>query len=57
MKDYFLRANNRQIIDDALQSAGLLSYIEGEQVTPIDVVVYHVGKVTRPTGRILTDEG
>lgn len=56
MKDYFLRADNREAIDQALQTAGLLFYVDGELVTPIDVVVYHVGKVIRPTGRMLTGE-
>lgn len=56
MRDYFLRAKSQKTIDQALQSAGLLFYVDGELVTPIDVVVYHVGKVIRPTGRMLTDE-
>ena len=53
MKDYFLRADNRQVIDGALQSAGLLSYIEGEPV--LNAAVDYVGTIYRPTGVILLD--
>ncbi|GGE68202.1 hypothetical protein GGR41_000584 [Paenalcaligenes hominis] len=55
MKDYFLRANSRKIIDEALQSAGLLSYIDGESVTPHDVAIDYVGTIYRPTGHMLLD--
>jgi len=51
MKDYFLRAENRLIIDQALQSAGLLSYIEGEPV--LSAAVDYVGTIYRPTGVML----
>lgn len=53
MKDYFLRANSRKIIDEALQSAGLLSYIDGEYVA--NAAIDYVGIVDRPTGRMLLD--
>lgn len=56
MKDYFLRADNREQIDQALQSAGLLFYVDGELITPEEVVVYYVGAVFRPTGIMLMDE-
>lgn len=53
MKDYFLRAENRQAMDQALQSAGLLSYIEGEPV--LGAAVDYVGTIYRPTGVMLLD--
>lgn len=53
MKDYFLRADNRETIDQALYSAGLLFYVGGEPV--LNVAVDYVDTISRPTGRILLD--
>ncbi|AQS50711.1 hypothetical protein PAEH1_02575 [Paenalcaligenes hominis] len=53
MKDYFLRAENRLFIDQALRNVGLLSYIDGEYVA--NAAIDYVGIVDRPTGRMLLD--
>lgn len=54
MKDYFLRADSRDTIDQALQSAGLLLSIEDELVPT--VLIRYVDKVFRPTGAMLLDD-
>lgn len=54
MKDYFLRAETREQIDQALQSAGLLFYVDG--VPTANVAIDYVGTVHKSTGNMLTDE-
>lgn len=53
MKDYFLRSESRQAMDQALQSAGLLFYMDGEPV--LSAAVDYVGTIYRPTGVMLLD--
>lgn len=54
MKDHFLRADSREIIDQALQAAGLLTYIDGEP--SYAAAVDYVGAIYRPTGSLIADE-
>lgn len=57
MKDYFLRAENRQAMDHALINAGLLSVIEGEPITSPEVAILdYIGQIPEETGHSLTDE-
>lgn len=57
MKDYFLRANSRKAIDEALHSAGLLLYVEGEIATNHEVnILDYIGQIPKETGRIGKDE-
>lgn len=57
MKDYFLRAENRLVIDQALQSAGLLFYVDCELVTSPEVnLLDYIGQIPEETGRIVKDE-
>lgn len=54
MKDYFLRADTREQIDQALQAAGLLIEQNGELI-PTAAIDY-VGTIYRPTDQV-DDEG
>lgn len=56
MRDYFLRADNREQIDQALQFAGLLFYVDGEPMTSEETALYYVETVFRSTGKVLMDE-
>lgn len=57
MRDYFLRAQSREQIDQALIDAGLLSVIEGEPNTSPEVAILdYIGQIPEETGRIVKDE-
>lgn len=57
MKDYFLRANTREQIDQALQAAGLLTIADGEPITSPEVAILdYIGQIPEETGRTVTDE-
>lgn len=56
MKDYFLRAQSREQIDQSLTAAGLLTIVDGEPITSPEVVIDYVGTIYRPSGA-LDEEG
>lgn len=56
MKDYFLRAQSREQIDQALIDAGLLTVVEGEPIVNPDAIIDYVGTIHRPSGA-LDEEG
>lgn len=57
MKDYFLRANTREQIDQALQAAGLLTIADGEPITSPEVAILdYIGQIPEETGRMIQDE-
>lgn len=55
MKDYFLRANTREQIDQALINADLLTVVDDEPITSPEVIIDYVGTIHRPSGEL--DEG
>lgn len=57
MKDYFLRAQSREQIDQSLIAAGLLTTIDGETATSLEVAILdYIGQIPEETGRIVKDE-
>lgn len=56
MKDFFLRANTREQIDQALIDAGLITIVDGEPITSPEVIIDYVGAIYRPSGA-LDEEG
>ena len=57
MKDYFLRAQSREQIDQALIDAGLLSITNDEPITSPEVAILdYIGQIPEETGRMVTDE-
>lgn len=57
MKDYFLRAQSREQIDQALTAAGLLTIIDDEPITSPEVAILdYIGQIPEETGRMVTDE-
>lgn len=56
MKDYFLRAESREQIDQALINAGLLTVVDGEPTTSPEINIDYVGIIYRPSGA-LDEEG
>ena len=49
MKDYFLRADTREQIDQDLVDAGLLTVADGEPITNPEVIIDYVGIIHRPS--------
>lgn len=56
MKDYFLRAESREQIDQALINAGLLTLIDGEPVESSSVSIDYVGTIHRDSGQYTLDK-
>lgn len=56
MKDYFLRANTREQIDQALINAGLLDIVDDEPITSPEVIIDYVGTIYRDSGQYTLDE-
>ena len=56
MRDYFLRADTREAIGQALINAGLLTIVDGDPITSPEVVIDYVGIIYRPSGT-LDEEG
>lgn len=57
MKDYFLRADTREQIDQALINAGLLTIADGEPITSPEVnLLDYIGQIPEETGRMIKDE-
>lgn len=57
MKDYFLRAQSREQLDQALIDAGLLTIADDEPITSPEVAILdYIGQIPEETGRMVTDE-
>lgn len=57
MKDYFLRAQSREQIDQALTASGLLTITDDEPTTSPEVAILdYIGQIPEETGRMVTDE-
>src|SRR5690554_3613884 len=56
MKDYFLRAETREQIDQALIDAGLITIVNGEPVASSSAIIDYVGTIHRDSGQYTLDE-